>query len=159
MHVRLRIYCTMKYLTSLCQNYKVWKLWKLHFTMLPRMKWVYSHLIFFWFLSRFFLTFFNCLLRWLFIPSGFQSRALWGMSLMIWKQRLFCPSIACLNCILTDQWNHILNLYFKKVDTWSMFTVFVECSSLLLKWWLFWYKSCSFIIFLTGGIVVPWSRA
>lgn len=39
-NVRPQIYYTMKYLTSLYQNYKVWKLWKLHFIMPLKMKWV-----------------------------------------------------------------------------------------------------------------------
>jgi len=39
---RLLIYCTTKFLTSLCQNCKVLKIWKLLFIILQRMKCVWN---------------------------------------------------------------------------------------------------------------------
>lgn len=58
----------------------------------------WSEYIVIWFSFGFYLDylpwhFFICLFRWLFIPSDSQSRALWEMSLMIWKQRSLCMSI------------------------------------------------------------------
>ena len=145
MHVRLRIYCTMKYLTSLCQNYKDWKLWKLHFTMQPRMKWVYSNLIFFWILSglssvTLFYLFIQVVIHTIRLPK--QSTV--GDVLNDLKTKVIVHEYYLvhqhLNCTLTLNWNNNYNqrelmssFAFKTKDTWSHVCRFCSVLHLVIE--------------------------